>query len=61
MNDWLFEHSKRMDINAWVKHKYHGRYEDIAGDDLDLLDYSWMEYFARRFNRRSTGVIPRKK
>jgi len=61
VNDWLFEHSKRMDINAWVKHKYHGRYEDIAGDDLDLLDYSWMEYFARRFNRRSTGVIPRKK
>lgn len=61
VNDWLFEHSKRMDINAWVKHKYHGRYENIIGDDLELLDYSWIEYFARRFNRRATGVIPRKK
>jgi predicted Ser/Thr protein kinase len=58
-NNWLFEHGKRMDINAWVKHKYHGRYENIAGEDLDLLDYSLIEHFARRFNRRPTHVIPR--
>ena len=50
-----------MDINAWVKHKYHGRYENISGEDLGLLDYSVIEYFARKFNRRPTHVIPRKK
>ena len=61
VNNWLFEHGKRMDINAWVKHKYHGRYENIAGEDLELLDYSVIEYFARKFNRRPTNVIPRKK
>ena len=61
VNNWLFEHGKRMDINAWVKHKYHGRYENISGEDLDLLDYSVIEYFARKFNRRPTHVIPRKK
>ena len=61
VNNWLFEHGKRMDINAWVKHKYHGRYENISGEDLDLLDYSVVEYFARKFNRRPTNVIPRKK
>jgi serine/threonine protein kinase len=61
LNNWLFEHGKRMDINAWVKHKYHGRYENIAGEDLKLLDYSVVEYCARKFNRRPTHVIPRKK
>jgi serine/threonine protein kinase len=59
LNNPLFEHSRRMDINAWVKHKYHGRYEDIAGEDLELLDYSLIEYYARKFNRRPTNVIPR--
>jgi predicted Ser/Thr protein kinase len=61
LNNWLFEHGKRMDINAWVKHKYHGRYENIAGEDLELLDYSVVEYYARKFNRRPTHTIPRKK
>jgi serine/threonine protein kinase len=61
LNNWLFEHGKRMDINAWVKHKYHGRYENIAGEDLELLDYSVVEYYARKINRRPTHVIPRKK
>ena len=60
-NNWLFEHGKRMDINAWVKHKYHGRYENIAGEDLELLNYSVVEYCVRKFSRRPTHVIPRKK
>ena len=61
VNNWLFEHGKRMDINAWVKHKYHGRYENIAGEDLELMDYSLLEYCVRKFSRRPTHVIPRKK
>jgi serine/threonine protein kinase len=60
LNNWLFEHSKRMDINAWVKHKYHGRYEDIEGADLELLDYSAIEYYVRKFSGRRTDIIPRK-
>jgi len=50
-----------MDINAYVKHKYHGRYENIAGDDLDLLDYSRIEYLVRKLSGRPTHVIPRHK
>jgi len=61
VNNWMFNHGRRMDINAWVKHKYHGRYGDIAGDDLELLDYSRIEYLARKFNRRPMDGIPRKK
>lgn len=61
LNNWMFNHGKRMDLNAWVKHKYHGRYGDIAGDDLELLDYSRIEYLVRKFNRRPMEGIPRKK
>jgi len=60
VNNRLFEHGRRMDINAWVKHKYHGRYENIAGADLELLDYSRIEYLVRKVSGRRTDVIPRK-
>ena len=52
INNWFFEHGRRMDINAWVKHKYHGRYGDAAGEDLELLDYSFIEYWVRKLRGR---------
>ena len=61
VNNRLFEHGRRMDINAWVKHKYHGRYDKIAGPDLELLDYSHIEYYVRKFRGRPVDVIPGKK
>lgn len=60
LNNRMFEHGKRMDINAWVKHKYHGHYENIAGDDLELLDYSSIEYYVRKLRGRPTHGIPGK-
>lgn len=60
VNNWLFRHARRMDLNAYVKHKYHGRYEDIRGDDLQLLDYSRIEYWVRRLSGRPVGQIPRR-
>ena len=53
VNNWFFEHGRRMDINAWVKHKYYGRYGDAAGEDLELLDYSFIEYWVRKLRGRS--------
>jgi len=61
VNNRLFEHGRRMDINAWVKHKYHGRYDMIAGPDLELLNYSFIEYYVRKFRGRRVDVIPAKK
>jgi len=61
LNNRLFEHGRRMDINAWVKHKYHGRYENIEGPDLELLDYSAIEYWVRKLSGRPTDIIPRKR
>lgn len=60
LNNRLFEHGRRMDLNAYVKHKYHGRYEDIAGADLDLLDYSRIEYWVRKLGGRPVDQIPRR-
>ena len=59
LNNRLFDHGCRMDINAWVKHKYHGRYENIEGADLDLLDYSAIEYWVRKLSGRRTDISPR--
>jgi len=59
VNNYLFEHGRRMDINAWVKHKYHGSYENIAGADLELLDFSHIEYYVRKFRGRPMGGIRR--
>jgi serine/threonine protein kinase len=61
LNNRLFEHGRRMDINAWVKHKYHGRYEDIEGEDLELLDYSFIEYWVRRLRGRPMKAVHRRK
>jgi predicted Ser/Thr protein kinase len=55
----LFDHGRRMDVNAWVKHKYHGRYEDVAGEDLQLLDYSFVEYWVRRLRGRPIKAVHR--
>jgi predicted Ser/Thr protein kinase len=52
INNRLFEYGKRLDINAWVKHKYHGRYRDASAEDRELLDYSMLEYVVRKLRGR---------
>lgn len=48
INNRMFEYGKRLDLNAWVKHKYHGRYADATEEDRKLLNYSTVEYLVRR-------------
>lgn len=52
VNNYLFEYGKRLDINAWVKHKYRGRYKDASDEDRELLDYSKLEYIVRKLRGR---------
>ncbi len=49
INNWLFEYSRRLDLNAWVKHKYHGLYQDVLEQDRKYLNYSSLEKILRRF------------
>jgi predicted Ser/Thr protein kinase len=52
VNNHFFEYGKRLDINAWVKHKYHGRYKNASEEDRKLLDYSKLEYVVRKLRGR---------
>lgn len=53
INNWLFRIGKRLDLNAWVKHKYHGYYGDASAADRAILDYSWLEILVRKLSGRS--------
>lgn len=52
LNNALFRLARRMDLNAWVKHKYYGRYGEASEADSKLLDYSWIERLVRRARGR---------
>jgi len=47
-NNRMFNLGKRLDLNAWVKHKYRGRYEDALGEDREILKYTWLERLVRK-------------
>ncbi len=51
INNRMFEYLKQLDINAWVKHKYHGRYQDASEQDRELLNYSRFESLARKYRK----------
>lgn len=48
LNNWMFSLGRRLDLNAWVKHKYHGRYEEASSEDREILEYGWVERLVRR-------------
>lgn len=52
INNHFFRFGKRLDINAWVKHKYRGKYGQASEADKKLLDYSRLEYWVRRLRGR---------
>ena len=57
LNNWFFEYARRLDINAWVKHKYHGHYADASEEDRQLLNYGRIEYIARKISGRSMEAV----
>jgi serine/threonine protein kinase len=57
LNNWFFEYGKRLDINAWVKHKYYGRYADASEVDRELLNYGRIEYIARKISGQPMDAV----
>ncbi len=49
INNYLYRYGVRLDLNAWVKHKYYGRYQDASEQDRVYLNYSLVEKWLRRF------------
>ncbi len=52
INNRLFSYGSKLDLNAWVKHKYHGSYRQASEEDRKLLNYSWLERTVRRLRGR---------
>jgi serine/threonine protein kinase len=52
INNWFFRTAKRLDLNAWVKHKYQGHYSNASPEDAKLLHYSWLEILVRKISGR---------
>ncbi len=46
VNHYLFRLGKRFDWNAWIKHKYQGRMEQISAADLPYYNRSQFEKIA---------------
>lgn len=62
-NRWLFELACRIDLNAWIKHKYLGRYSEISVEDMPFFRPTLVERLARivrRTWRKTTGRQRRK-
>jgi RIO-like serine/threonine protein kinase len=51
INRWLFEVACQIDLNAWVKHKYFGRYEEISTEDAKYFHPTLIERWARGIRR----------
>ena len=54
-NHRMFAYLKQLDLNAWVKHKYRGRYEEASEQDRKLLNYSLFEALLRKYRNRNLG------
>jgi serine/threonine protein kinase len=42
-NHWLFRQASQIDLNAWIKHKYLGRYDLISADDAPYFRITAIE------------------
>ncbi len=51
INNRMFDYLVQLDLNAWVKHKYNGRYEDASEQDKKLLRYSKVEAILRKYRK----------
>lgn len=60
INNWFFRTAKRLDLNAWVKHKYQGHYSQASPQDASMLDYGWLEILVRKTSGRPMDRVYRR-
>lgn len=59
LNRRAFTFFCQLDLNAWVKHKYQGRFENVSEADQSLYRDSWIERLARSYRQRRGLQGPR--
>ncbi len=50
-NHFWYRLAKRFDYNAWIKHKYMGRFDRISTQDRAYYQRSWLEKLASKIKR----------
>jgi len=48
---WLFRQTCQIDLNAWIKHKYLGRYDEISSSDAPYYRPTFVERIIRPLRR----------
>ena len=51
LNHYLFELAKRFDFNAWIRHKYGNRPENIAAEDTQYYNRTGIEIYSYKIKR----------
>lgn len=59
VNHFFFNLAKAIDFNAWVKHKYRGRYETISEQDRCYYNPTMVEKVSRRLKKLIYPLIRR--
>lgn len=56
---WVFRQACQIDMNAWVKHKYLGSYDEISSDDLNYYQPTFVERIVRPVRRAWRKITAR--
>jgi serine/threonine protein kinase len=57
---WIFRQACQIDLNAWVKHKYLGRYDEISSTDATYYQPTFIERAVRPLRRTWRKVTARR-
>jgi len=57
LNHWRYKLAVRFDYNAWIKHKYHDRLDEVSDQDKPFYNRTWTELVARNIKRLYTNTI----
>jgi len=60
LRDWIFREACQIDLNAWIKHKYLARYDEISDEDAKYFDPTLIERVARPIRRVWRKLTARK-
>ncbi len=60
LRTWIFRQACQIDLNAWVKHKYLARYDEISEEDFRYYNPTLVERVARPVRRFWRKVTARK-
>ncbi len=59
LNNYHFNLAKQFDYNAWIKHKYHDRMDEISWEDKKLYKVTWVESISSNIKNIFTQVFRR--